>query len=91
MVSTPLLAVVEAKNDNLRSGLGQCIASLVAARILNERDGINSVLHGVVTTGTAWRFLTLHDTVVTLDTREYSLDGLDRILAILGQIIVSPA
>ena len=32
ILSAPLVAVVEAKNDNLRTGFGQCIAAMVAAR-----------------------------------------------------------
>ena len=32
-----MLAVVEAKNDSIKGGLGQCIAAMVAARLFNER------------------------------------------------------
>ena len=42
ILSAPLVTIVEAKNDNLRSGLGQCIASMCAAERFNERDGPRS-------------------------------------------------
>ena len=39
VVAAPVVAIVEAKNDNLLSGLGQCIAEMVAAQWVNERRG----------------------------------------------------
>ena len=38
-VEAPVLSVVEAKNDNIKSGLGQCIAEMVAAQLFNARAG----------------------------------------------------
>jgi hypothetical protein len=68
VLSAPLVTIVEAKNDNLRSGLGQCIASMVAAQLYNERAGSEiKVVHGVVTTGSAWKFLRLEGTNLTID------------------------
>src|SRR5262249_35032841 len=59
-IEAPVVAVVEAKNDNLKSGIGQCIAEMVGARLFNEQRGsaIKSV-YGVVTTGSLWKFLIL--------------------------------
>lgn len=34
----PVLAVVEAKNDNIRNGVPQCIAEMHAAAIFNARE-----------------------------------------------------
>lgn len=87
VLRAPLIAVIEAKNENLRTGLGQCIASVVGARLVNEREGHPGPIHGVVTTGTAWQFLRLDGQTVTLDTEEYSLDRLDRLLGIFRAII----
>ena len=39
VVQAPVLAVVEAKNDNLKSGLGQCVAEMLAAQKFNARRG----------------------------------------------------
>src|SRR5947207_15847719 len=35
----PVAAIVEAKNENLKAGLGQCVAAMVGARLFNEREG----------------------------------------------------
>ena len=57
-LTSPVIAVVEAKNENINAGIGQCLAEMVAARIFNEQEG-NTVEHiyGVVTTGSVWKFL----------------------------------
>jgi hypothetical protein len=88
ILSSPLIAIVEAKNDNLRSGLGQCIASMVAAQIFNQQssDPIEAVF-GVVTTGSAWKFLRLQQAVVTLDIKEYYIDNAGKILGVLTHIV----
>ncbi|MGX9727034.1 MAG: hypothetical protein ACTFAK_06840 [Candidatus Electronema sp. VV] len=56
-VKEPVIAIVEAKNENIMSGIGQCIAEMVAAKQFNEQDGGSlSVTYGAVTSGTAWKF-----------------------------------
>lgn len=84
----PVIAVVEAKNGNLKAGFGQCIAAMVGARVYNQRDGQSiSPLYGVVTTGTAWQFLRLDGDVVGLDPKEYPVEGLGKILGILASML----
>ncbi len=88
VVSVPILTVVEAKNDNLRNGLGQCIASMVAARIFNEAGGeAVPAIHGAVTTGSLWKFLRLTGNQVVIDAVEYHSDNLGKLLAILEHIV----
>jgi hypothetical protein len=36
-IKAPVIALVEAKNDNLQSGLGQCMAEMIAAQIFNRQ------------------------------------------------------
>ena len=36
-LTAPIIAVVEAKNENLKTGIGQCIAEMVGATVFNER------------------------------------------------------
>jgi hypothetical protein len=87
-VEAPILAVAEAKNDSTRLGLGQCIAETVAARLLNERTGRPvAAVFGVSTTGTAWKFLRLTGTTVTLDEAEHLIDDPGRIMGILRHVI----
>ncbi len=38
-LKAPVVAIVEAKNDNIKSGYAQCMAEMIAARIFNEREG----------------------------------------------------
>jgi hypothetical protein len=88
ILSSPLIAIVEAKNDNLRSGLGQCIASMYAAQIFNQQSSTPiETVFGVVTTGSAWKFLRLQQSVVTLDVKEYYIDNAGKILGVFVHIV----
>ena len=88
-VSCPIIAIVEAKNDNIKSGLAQCIAEMAAAKIFNAQQGnkIKSTF-GIVTTGSIWKFLKLQETLY-IDANEYYIEQLDKIMGILLQIIHS--
>jgi hypothetical protein len=88
ILSSPLIAIVEAKNDNLRSGLGQCIAAMYAAQLYNQQSSAPvEAVFGVVTTGSAWKFLKLQQVVVTLDVKEYYIDNPAKVLGILTHIV----
>jgi hypothetical protein len=83
-IESPVLAVVEAKSDNIKAGLGQCVAEMVAARIFNEREGRGpTTIHGAVTTGSLWRFLRLEGSSLQVDEVEYPFDRLEKVLGIL--------
>ena len=41
----------------------------------------------MVTTGSAWKFLSLQQAKVTLDLKEYSIDNVAKILGILTHIV----
>jgi hypothetical protein len=83
VIQAPVMAIVAAKNENLSSGLGQCLAELVAAQQFNQRAGrAIAPLYGVVTTGTNWRFLTLSQQQAQIDRREYFINEIDQILGI---------
>uniref|UniRef100_A0ACD5GZF9 Uncharacterized protein n=1 Tax=Desertifilum tharense IPPAS B-1220 TaxID=1781255 RepID=A0ACD5GZF9_9CYAN len=84
-----MAVIVEAKNDNIQSGLGQCIASMYAAQLFNQRQGNNiPTIYGSVTTGTNWKFLKLTDLIVEVDVSEYFLNNLGLILGILKSFII---
>lgn len=83
-LEAPVLAVVEAKNEAIVSGYGQCIAEMVAAKIFNERAGTpRTVIYGAVTTGDAWSFLQLSGQSVVMEDGYYYLDRIENILGIL--------
>lgn len=84
-VSAPVIALVEAKKENIIGGLGQCVAEMLAAQIFNQQEGnqISSIL-GVVTSGNIWRFLHLEGLDVRIDLYEYYLRDISSILGILA-------
>ncbi|NMF64252.1 hypothetical protein DP113_07285 [Brasilonema octagenarum UFV-E1] len=85
-ISAPVVTVVEAKNENIIAGLGQCAATMLAAQIFNQRAGNDvEVIYGVVTTGTNWKFLTLEQNIVCIDSIEYYIKEVDKILGIFLQ------
>ncbi|AVH69152.1 hypothetical protein [Nostoc sp. 'Lobaria pulmonaria (5183) cyanobiont'] len=88
LVRSPVIVLVESKNENLRSGLAQCIAEMVAAQLFNERGGNQiKAIYGAVTIGTIWQFLKLEGNVVSIDLSEYYIKDIKRILGILYSAI----
>jgi hypothetical protein len=83
-ISAPVITLVEAKNDNIKSGLVQCVAEMIAAQLFNEREG-NEIkpIYGVVTTGELWKFLKLEEDIVSIDLSNYSVGNANKILGIL--------
>jgi hypothetical protein len=83
-IRTPVVTLAEAKNESIKSSLGQCIAQMVAAQIFNQRNGeaIESI-YGGVTTGTDWKFLKLIDKTTWIDKRDYFINEVSQILGIL--------
>ncbi len=88
LVRSPVIVLVESKNENLRSGLAQCIAEMVAAQLFNERGGNKiKTIYGAVTIGTIWQFLQLEGNVVSIDLSEYYIKEIKKILGILYSAI----
>ncbi|MBE9093962.1 hypothetical protein [Tychonema sp. LEGE 07203] len=88
IVKSPVIAIVEAKKENISSGLGQCVAEMLAAQIFNQHEGQEiKVILGTVTTGTVWKFIKLEGTSVEIDTTEYFLNNVNKILGILASAI----
>lgn len=89
-VDAPVVAVVEAKNENIKAGLGQCIAEMVASQMLNQQKyGDIATVWGVVTTGEAWRFLKLNATNVSVDSKSYYISNVGQILGIFVEIFAA--
>ncbi len=83
-VSAPVISVVEAKNDNIKSGLAQCSAAMMASAIFNGQKGNRiKTLYGIVTTGSIWKFLKLENTTLFIDVKEYYIEQLTKIMGIL--------
>ncbi len=84
ILEAPVVSVVEAKKEDMKLGMGQCLAEMVAARIFNQRmENTIPVIYGVVTTGNAWKFLRLMDDVAYVDVTEYYITDVERIVGII--------
>ena len=87
-IARPVLTVVEAKNESIPSGLGQCAATMIAADLVNHRDVDTPPpplrpMYGAVTTGTVWKFLKLEGQAIFIDVQDYYIKEVDKILGIL--------
>jgi len=89
-LESPIVVIVEAKNERITSGLGQCIAEMIAAKRYNEKDGKSlPFIYGVVTTGHAWKFLKLAGNSVYIDIADYYINNPNKIFGILTRMIKS--
>lgn len=88
-IKAPVIAVVEAKNDNVDEGVPQCVAEMMAAKIFNERRGEpEKAIHGIVTSGMEWLFLRLDDgNRVTSHNERFGLSNLEELLGALQTVI----
>ena len=86
LVTAPVLTIVEAKDNDISIGLGQCVAQMVAAQMFNTRKGLEmQSIYGAVSTGTNWKFLVLQGNLVKIDLTEYFITQLNQILGILSE------
>jgi hypothetical protein len=83
-ITSPVVTIVEAKNESIKSGLGQCIATMIAAQLFNQRQGtVLDEVYGAVTTGSDWKFIKLCDNTIFIDKSDYFIKEVDKILGIL--------
>ena len=83
-IKAPAVVIVEAKKEDLKPALGQCLAEMVAAQRFNkQKQQPIPAIYGTVTSGTVWRLLKLEEQTVTIDLTDYPLPPVDQILGIL--------
>ena len=91
-LEAPIIILVEAKNLDLKLGLGQCIAEMIAAQRFNsDRENDISTVYGASTTGVEWLFLKLDGKCLQLDMSTYTIERCDRILGILASMVAQKA
>ena len=91
-LKAPVIVLVEAKNDNLEVGLGQCVAEMVAAQRFNAEKGNEiSRVYGATTTGVLWRFLKLEEQKLHIDMSLYQIERCDKVLGILTSMVAQKA
>ena len=87
-IEAPVFCIVEAKNENLESGIPQCVAELYAAQIFNNRAGKSRpILYGAVTFGHEWKFIRFIGNEAQVDTSVFYLNQLGEILGIMQYIV----
>ncbi|MFQ5615674.1 MAG: hypothetical protein ACE5GO_04340, partial [Anaerolineales bacterium] len=87
-IQSPIFSLVEAKKNNIGTGLGQCAAQMVGARLFNQKEGNETdTIFGCVTTGVDWQFLKLQDEAIFIDRSYYHIKEIENILSILQNII----
>ena len=91
-VEAPVLILVEAKNADLKLGMGQCIAEMIAAQRFNAEKG-NDIpcVYGASTTGIDWLFLKLEGKCLHIDMTPYTIERCDKILGILSSMVAQKA
>jgi hypothetical protein len=88
IIQTPIISIVEAKKNDIESGLGQCAAQMLGAYELNQREqtGIDTI-YGCVTTGEAWQWLKLTNQTLIIDTQRYYINELEQILGVIQAVL----
>ena len=87
-LKAPVIVVVEAKNENIMGGLGQCMGEMIASQIFNEKEeSIIAKIYGVVTSGNLWKFLKLEKNVISIDMDDYAIKDISKILGILSAMV----
>ena len=90
-LSAPAFIIFEAKNENIKGGLGQCLAAMLAAQLFNESEGQpRTTLYGAVTTGNQWKFLRLEGKLAYIDRKDYYIDRLEEIMGVLVSLMQPP-
>ena len=91
-VEAPVITLVEAKNDNLINGLGQCVAEMIAAQRFNAEKG-NDIpcVYGATTSGIDWLFLKLEGQTLHMDMDVHTIERCDKLLGILASMVAQKA
>ena len=78
------VVIVEAKQADLKTGIGQCVAEMIAAQKFNEAKKKSiPTIYGSVSNGVQWQFMKLEKQTVTIDLTIYPLPPMEQILGFL--------
>jgi hypothetical protein len=84
IIEAPAVIVVEAKKGDLKQGLGQCAAEMVAAQKFNAAQQIPiATIYGAISSGNAWRFMQLVNHELSIDLTDYAIPPVDALLGML--------
>ncbi|EDN65641.1 conserved hypothetical protein [Beggiatoa sp. PS] len=83
-LEVPIITIIEAKNENINSGMGQCIAEMYAAKIFNDRENRHlPCIYGAITTGDEWKFIKLKENIAYIDLQSYYINDIKKVVGIL--------
>ncbi len=87
-LETPIISLVEAKDEDMDYGIAQCAAQLYGARLFNEAENKNiPILYGGATDGAEWIFMRFENNTFYIDKQVYT--DLKEILGVWHHIIKS--
>ena len=87
-IESPIISLVESKNEDMEYGRAQCAAQLYGAKLYNEAEGKDiPILHGCATDGVEWQFLRFENNTFYIDNRIYT--NLNELLGVWHFIIQS--
>jgi hypothetical protein len=80
-IEAPAVVIIEAKQADLKTGFGQCVAEMVAAQKFNDAKTKSiPIIYGSVSNGVQWQFLKLEGQTITIDLIIYPLPPVEQIL-----------
>lgn len=87
-LESPIISLVESKNEDMEWGIAQCAAQLYATKLFNEAENKNlPILYGCATDVIEWRFIRFENNIFNVDTKVYT--DLKEILGVWHHIIQS--
>ena len=87
-MEAPVISLVEAKDEDMDWGLGQCAAQMYGAYLFNEQHQKPAkIVYGCATTGVEWKFLKFENNIFTID--RHSMTEMSQVLGAWHQILFS--
>ncbi|MEN0051346.1 MAG: hypothetical protein AAF806_30050 [Bacteroidota bacterium] len=87
-INVPIISIVEAKKQDMESGINQCAAQLYGAKVFNEKSNtILSKIYGCVTTADNWKFMVIEGDLIKIDNATYYKSEIGKVLSIFQEII----
>ncbi len=86
-LTTPVLMLVKAKNDNIKSGIAQCAAEIFAAQQYHQqKNNPMECIYGCISSGTQWKFLKLKKHQLFIDLEGYYTHTRQKLHFLLYQV-----
>ncbi|ESA35826.1 hypothetical protein N836_09875 [Leptolyngbya sp. Heron Island J] len=84
-LETPYGCVIEAKKDDFEQGAAQCLVEMKACQWINQQQGRQFDIYGIVTNGEGWKFYRLS---INGEVSESLLTGVGDMPMLLGRLRV---